>query len=326
MDVFVTGGTGFVGSHIVEFLIEAGHEPICLVRDSSDTAHLEALEVETVTGTLRDVPALEPSLRRAEAVVHAAAALKTPDPELMHAINGTATSELAALAAKVNPDLRRFVYLSSIAAQGPSQEPAPRAIDRAPAPVSHYGSSKLEGERGVSEIEDLVPTTIFRIPPVYGPRDTNFYPMFRAVQLGIAPLYRDGTNKTSLVHAFDLARAVGRALEEGHESGAILTIDDGGIHTWKGIVHQIAELLGSEPATLEIPAPFYRAAAVLSDAWATVTRNPLIFSSDKLAELECENWICGNERLKECLNWAPKWPMPDGMKQTGEWYRREGWL
>jgi nucleoside-diphosphate-sugar epimerase len=324
MRVFVTGGTGFVGSHIVEHLLEAGHDPLCLVRETSDTTHLDALGVDQHLGTLDEVDGLRPAIDASDAVVHVAGVVKVRETRDFYRINGEATADLAELVRSHRPDLERFVYVSSIAAQGPGMPE--RSSESDPEPVSHYGRSKLLGEEGVREIADDVPVTIFRPPPVYGPRDEEMFALFRGASLGIAPVYDDGEARLSIVHVFDLARAVLASLERDHESGSTFPIDDGDHYSWREMVEVCGDVFDTDPFVFGVPHPLFATAAHVSEAWASLTRQAAIFGRDKLSEMEQGDWVCGHRALRERLDWSPEWPLERGAEQTAEWYRDEGWL
>ena len=324
MRVFVTGGTGFVGSHIVEELMERGHEPLCLVRESSDTDHLDELGAESFLGSLTDVETLEPAIAESDAVVHVAGVVKVRERRQFYQINGEATCRLAERAAEVNPQLERFVYISSIAAQGPAF--APEGFEGEPDPVSHYGKSKLLGEKGVRGVAGELPVSIFRPPPVYGPRDEEMFKILQGASWGLAPVFGSGDQKTSVVHVFDLADAVAASLEVDHPTGAIFGIDDGGYYTWSEIAEAYGRALGKEPITLCVPSAAFKVAARCNELWAGLTDQAVIFTRDKLAEMEQEAWVCGNRRLRQQLDWEPDWPLEEGARQTVEWYQNNDWI
>jgi nucleoside-diphosphate-sugar epimerase len=326
MRVFVTGGTGFVGSHVVERLLEEGHEPLCLVRETSDTAHLEELGVQTFVGSLAEVESMRPALEQVEAVVHVAGVIKVRDFDDFYRLNGEATGELGRLAAEVNPDLKRFVYVSSVSAQGPSEGPEPRPHGLEPEPVSHYGKSKLLGEQKLGERLGELAVTIFRPPPVYGPRDYEMLAAFRMAKLGLAPVYGDGSGYLSLIHVFDLARAVVRALGVDHPSGSVFAIDDGEVHTWKTLTRDFGQAMGKRPRHVPVPRFVFHAAGHISEMVGNLTNSATIFNTDKVAEMSQPSWVCGNERLCELLDWQPEWPIDEGARLTADWYRERGWL
>lgn len=324
MRVFVTGGTGFVGSHIVETLLEAGDDPLCLVRESSDTSYLDSLGVETYLGTLDEVEGLRPAVAESDAVVHLAGVVKVREFRDFYKINGEATCQFAELVADENPSIERFVYLSSVAARGPGFSPDEELEEVEP--VSHYGKSKLLGEKGVRGLAGEMPVTIFRAPPVYGPRDEEMFRIFQGAKFRVAPVYGDGSARTSVVYVADLADAVVASLEREHESGTVFHIDDGDHYTYDELVEACGEILGTSPVSVPIPSVVFKVAAEVNERWARLRDRAVIFTSDKVAEMEQDNWVCGNRRLRERIDWEPSWPLEEGLRTTADWYRQEGWL
>jgi nucleoside-diphosphate-sugar epimerase len=326
MRVFVTGGTGFVGSHVVEKLLESGHEPLCLVRETSDTTHLDTLGVDTHVGSLADVETMRPAIEQADALIHIAGVIKVRQFDDFYRINGEASGELAELVHQANPELTRFIYMSSVSAQGPSEGPEPRPHDAAPAPVSHYGKSKLLGEERVGAFADDIPVSIFRPPPVYGPRDYEMFAAFQMAKYGLAPVYGDGSGHLSLIHVHDLAAAIVQAIEVDHPSGTVFTIDDGEVHTWKSLTSDFGEAMGKNPRHICVPKALFHAAGHVSEAFGKLTNQATIFNTDKVAEMSQNSWVCGNDRLRELLDWQPEWSIEHGAKHTANWYKEQGWL
>lgn len=326
MRVFLTGATGFVGSHVAKKLVDAGHEPVCLVRETSDTEFLHQLGVPTVVGSLGDIEALRETLAGVEAVVHIAGVIKVRRTEDFYRLNGTATGELAKLANQANPDLKRFVYMSSVSAQGPSTGDGARRVGKPASPVSHYGRSKLAGETAALNFCEHMPVTIFRPPPVYGPRDPEMLAPFKFAKYGLAPVYGDGAGLLSLIYVADLARAILMSLEVEHPSGTIFCIDDGAVHTWESLTRDFGRAMGKSPRHIHVPRAVFRVAGVLSEGFGKLTGQAMIFNRDKVTEMSQPSWVCGHRALSEVLGWQPEWPIERGARQTARWYVDNGWL
>ena len=161
MKVLVTGATGFLGSHVIEILREAGHDARALVRRTSDTRHLDALGVEKVVASLETGDGLDEAMEGVDAVVHSAGLVKARSPAEFHEVNATGTAHLVEAARRAG-GMKRFVYISSLEAHGPSPDGKPRPASAEPRPVTHYGRSKLAGEDHVRAAAEDLPVTVLR--------------------------------------------------------------------------------------------------------------------------------------------------------------------
>lgn len=327
MKVFVTGGTGFVGTHVVAALRERGHEVRALVRPTSRTAGLERAGAETFAGSLEDEASLAEGLRGSDAVLHIAGLIKARTEAEMMAVNGVATERLANAAARACPDLRRFVYVSSIAAAGPGDpEGGPLTEDLPARPVSVYGRSKRDGEARLLPLASSLPLTIVRPPIVYGPHDREVLTFFQMARRGVMPLLFGGRNRASVIYVEDLALALALAIERDHPSGSVFFVEDGEPSDWRSRGSVIGEAVGRSPRFVALPLWAVAGAARVSKGWETVSGRVVMLSPDKLEEMRQLNWTCSSARIREALDWAPRVPFPDGTRRTAEWYRREGWL
>lgn len=325
MKVFLTGGTGFVGSHVAEILTKAGHEVTALVRATSKTAHLESLGATLQEGALGKAEGFSEALSGVDAVVHVAGLVAARSPEVMREVNAGGTRDLVEVTARVCRRGIPFVYVSSVAAQGPSKGREPRPLTEAPSPVSHYGQTKLEGEEAVLSCGEALQVMILRPPPVYGPRDTDMFQVFQMARLGLGPVLGGGERWLSVIHAEDLARAVAACLENPG-AAKIYPIDDGGRYTWEDLGRTIGEAMGKSVRTLRLPRGLFRGAAALSEAWGTLRGSPPTFDRDKYLEMVQPSWVCGNSELCGDTGWAPEYDLLSGARQTAAWYRENGWL
>jgi len=172
--VLVTGGSGFIGSHLVEILLAQGHAVRCLLRDPGRPRWLAGLPVEIQRGDCTDPASLISAVQGVEQVFHLAGVTRARRRRdyFLHNLRGTGNL-LRACATADNPP-RRFVFLSSQAAAGPSRDGRPLTEDDAPAPLTAYGLSKLAAEKAVLGYAHRLPTVVLRPSTVYGPRDRDF--------------------------------------------------------------------------------------------------------------------------------------------------------
>ncbi|HVX88609.1 MAG TPA: NAD(P)-dependent oxidoreductase, partial [Gemmatimonadales bacterium] len=205
MRFFLTGATGFVGGHVVDQLLAAGHEVTALVRSPARAQGMADRGVRLVPGDLHDRAALAAGAADAEVVLHVAALTGAVNEAEFLAANreGTANVLAACVQAATRP---RLVSVSSMAAGGPARRGVPKRDAADDRPVTMYGRSKLAGELVLRGSQH--PWVILRPPTVYGPRDRdNLLTVFKAARTGFAPVFGDGSMELSAIYVEDLAAA-----------------------------------------------------------------------------------------------------------------------
>lgn len=321
--VLLTGATGFVGSHAAEAFAAHGARIRALVRATSDTARLHDLGATMVAGELTDAPAVQRAAEGADVVVHMAALTRARTAAEYDAVNEHGTRALLrALGGMATPP-ERFVYLSSLAAVGPSGE---RPVDDAtePRPLTAYGRSKLGGERVCAEDAAAFEQVVIRAPAVYGPRDRDLLRFFRLAQKGILPVPGGPARPLQLIHVQDLAVALVRAATIQGVSGVYHAADPRA-YAWSEVVDLVADAVGVRARRVPLPASALRAAAALSEWGSGLTGRATIFNRDKARELLAPGWLCDVGPAQRDLGIAPR-PLAQGLKQTAQWYREHGWL
>ena len=328
MKVLVTGGSGFLGSHVVQQLAEAGTEVRALVRHTSNTKFLRTLDnVELVYGSIEDRDSLGAAAEGVHAVVHAAGLVKARTPEEFFKINVQGSENLLQ-ATKLNAadDFRRFILVSSLAAVGPSQDGKPVDPSERGA-VTHYGRSKRQAEDTLITYQQDIPITILRPPMIYGPRDNESFAFFQSVSRGVLPKLGNGDNTLSVIYASDAASACVRAIDSDVPSGSAYFIDDGRVYVWNDMLEDIERAMGkSAKIRFGVPFPLLRLAATASEAYGKVTGKAVMLTRDKVNELSAAHWVCDSAKAQKDLDWAPKVEWAEGTRLAAAWYRAEKWL
>jgi nucleoside-diphosphate-sugar epimerase len=312
----VTGATGFIGWNIAERLRDAGWTVKAVVRPSSPRAVPAGVERLAVRF---EQEALARALDGAAGVIHSAGLTRAPGQAAFDAVNVHLTAEIARAAARVGA---RLVSLSSQAAAGPATCDAPRTEADEPSPRSAYGISKLAGERVVRECAGLE-WVILRPVAVYGPRDRQFLPLFRAARAGLFPVLN--ASDYMLVHVDDLISAATSAASAGGIAGSTFFVGHPSVCSAERILRAIAGAVGRTYRPLRVPAPVLSGLAALGELAARVgIAAPL--DRSRLTELRAGSFVCSVARARDVLGFEARIDVEAGFARTAEWYRAQGWL
>jgi nucleoside-diphosphate-sugar epimerase len=323
----LTGANGFVGSHVLDRLREAGHDVAIMIRRTSDTRFIEPHlgSVDVRYGSLGDPASLEAAVRGASCVVHCAAVTKAVRRCDYFAVNAQGTLNLVEACNRAEPRPARFVHVSSLSVSGPGTVEEPAREDGEPRPLTPYGESKLLAERHVAE-GCRSSYTILRPAAVYGPRDSDFFVAFRTVARGIAPLIGGGTQPLSLAYVGDVAEAVVRAVEVGGPLGGVYHIAYPQPTTQRDVLEAIGRAVGRKPLMLPLPELVLYPVCGLQGMWARITARPSIMNLSKVPEYRAAGWVCSTDAARTHLRFEARTGLEDGLRLAAEWYRREGWL
>jgi len=330
--ILITGGTGFIGSHLVEAVCARGEPLRCLIRRDSSKRHPFALpaEAEVVLGDLVSGEGVSAALEGAGTVIHLAGVTKALSTSEFYSGNARATENLARAISVLRTAGRavRLVYVSSLAAIGPSTGGAPVPEDAEPHPITHYGRSKLEGER---IIRALVPDAVIVRPAVvYGPRDTDVLEMFRSISKGFILEISGGERWFQAIYVKDLADGLLAAACAPQAGGRAYFLAHARAVSWSEMNSAAARVLlkktRKRARVLRIPAPLAYAVGGLAEVYSRLTGKPGILSREKVKEAQCRHWTCDTRRAALELGFEAQTPLELGLAQTLAWYKEAGWL
>jgi nucleoside-diphosphate-sugar epimerase len=329
MKVLVTGGSGFLGSHVAEQLSAAGHQVRALVRKSSNRKFLSTLKnVELAEGSVEDRTSVDAAMKGGiDAVVHAAGLVKARNEAEFLECNTQGTVNLLDAAIEHAPNLRRFVHVSSLEACGPSLDGKPVPLDQE-APVTAYGRSKLAAEKEVVARKDKLPVVVLRPALIYGPREAEVYEAFKAVKKYQYPVIGNGRMIACYTYGPDCARACIQAIDANIPSGNIYFVDDGAepLSMTRAMGELIPEALGVKPFfRMGIPFRVLSLASFGVEAYGKVRGKAVMLTREKVAMLR-HHWVCDSTKTQDDLGWKPEVRFSDGVHLTAKWYQDNGWL
>jgi nucleoside-diphosphate-sugar epimerase len=328
MKVLVTGASGFLGSHVAEQLSSEGHTVRALVRKTSNRKFLETLEhVEFAEGSVEQTDRVDEAVKGVDAIVHAAGLVKARSEDEFRATNVGGTRNVLEAAKRHAPRLQRFVFVSSLAAAGPSADGTPLRTDVAPHPVTHYGKSKLEAERLVVAAKDALKVTVLRPPALYGPRDNEIFAVFKAVDKGLLPTIGGPSNTLSMLYGADCAAACIRAIFADVPSGSVYFVDDGRVYRLREMLEGVEGALGKKALVrVNLPMSVVYLAALGTEVFGKLTNRAVMLTRDKVNEIRQPHWVCDSEDTRRALGWTPRVMLDEGTRLTARWYRDNGWL
>lgn len=322
----VTGSNGFIGSHLVEYLLSKSFCVRCMVRKTSDLRWIEPLNVEYVYADLSDIEALEKATENMDYIFHLGGKTKSPNREGFFQANKFGTRNLVEAAMKTAPRLKRFIYISSQAAAGPSAGLIPRKESDPPSPVTWYGESKLAGEHVVMEYAHRLPVTIIRPPSVYGPRDTDVLEVFKAVHFHIKPILGFKNSYASFIYILDLIKGLYQAALSDITIGETYYLVSDTVVSWQKMNSVIAEAMQIHAFTVHIPVWFFGLIALTRELHTKLTGIPSILNWQKMNEFKEHFWICENVKAKAHFGFEPEFSLEKGIGLTLDWYQKHGWI
>ena len=331
--VLIVGAGGFTGGFIVEEALRRGYEVWAGVRASTSRKWLSDPRLKFVVFNFDDPATLDSSLRSAlpdgerwDWIVYNLGATKVTSYADFNRINYEYLRYFTESLKEAGMMPEKFLYISSLSAMGPGDEKnyTPYTESMTPVPNTRYGASKLKAEMQLTM--SGIPFIIFRPTGIYGPRDHDYFLMFKSIEKGFDFSVGYRRQMLSFLYVEDLARAVFDALEKA-PTGETYILSEPLSYSQKEFRSMSAHELGKK-FVLPVRVPLWGVKAVswIAEKWGVARMKPSTLNSDKYRIMKQRNWNADISKAQHDFGFNPTVSLPEGIKRSVEWYKQNNWL
>jgi nucleoside-diphosphate-sugar epimerase len=322
LKALVTGATGFIGSHLVQSLVEENWDVSCLIRSKSRIDFLQKFPVRFVEGSANDLDSLGKAVKGQDYVFHLAGRIRPTSRVAYDIANHQLTRNLIKACLRKNPSLKRFVYVSSISAAGPSLPNVYSEESQAPSPVSEYGRTKLKGEEATREVWDLIPVTIIRPPSVYGPRQQETEHLIKLISKRIVPLLKRKKETTSLIYVMDFIQGILQAALSPKTKNQVYYLTDGNGYSWRKIILTVKKVVLGESFFFPLPEELISFVAWLVDIFKTTGLIKSYFGRKLWRAMTQTLWLFSSSKAEKDFGFRARFSLENGIKETVNYYQK----
>ncbi len=322
----VTGANGFVGSHLVDLLLNKNFIVRCITRKSSNLQWLEGKNVEIFNCGLLDKAGLRKAFKDSEYIFHVAGVVKSKKPKGYFDGNVETTRNLLEVALEFKDTIKKFLVVSSQTATGPSLNGNPVDENTKCSPITTYGRSKLAEEELAKTYMDRLPITICRAPAVFGERDTEIFIFFKTFNSGLMTKIGFGKKQLSIIHAVDLVYGFYLAALSEKSGGQIYFISSEKYYTWDDIIRITLKVLNKKPVTVNVPHFVVFIIAAIAQFFALFSKKPATLNIEKAKDITRKEWTCDTTKAIHDLGYHQNISLEEGIKRTCDWYKEMKWF
>ncbi len=320
MKTLITGGTGFIGGHVVQALLDKGHAVRLLSRRPEIPEDLKGKNIEVVRGDLEDPESVINAMEDIDLFYHIG--------EIKN-ITRTQAEKNITLVEKITDNLqakgiKRFVFVSSITVAGiPSEQPANEETASKVLLNDHYTTYKRRCEEIIRGKAEGYEYAIVRPAPVYGPGSRYLGRMVSVIEtlgpIGL-PFIGDAKNITPFIQVKDLAEAIVLAGTQPEAADQTFNLTDGQNHTWYNFFSAVADALHKKVRIIPIPALLLKLPAIPLDLFSGFLGAS--FDPVHYVDYISKDLLFDNKKARTLLNWQPAYSLPDGVKEMVEYYKK----
>ena len=319
---FITGANGFIGSHLVKYLLEQGWSVNALVRKGSDLSRIDGLPVTRYYGDLFSTDAIKEGMRNCGYIFHVAGVIDALNPDEFYRVNARGTEHLVSIVEEMKDRIERFLYVSSISVMGPSSKNSVLNEHSPLLPISDYGKSKREAE--IAVLKSRLRWTIVRPTNILGTGQKELFAILSTLRYGLKPLIGKREAQTTICFVDDLVRGMVLAVLRESSLGKTYIIASQEAYSFRFLLNTAARILGKKRM---VPVPFtvLYLFAVFSRVIASVTGQKPLMDPAKLVQARRDYWFHDSSCIKRELGFRTEIPAEEGLAAIIEYYKENNW-
>jgi dihydroflavonol-4-reductase len=322
----VTGANGFIGSHLVDYLLEKKYEVRCLVRKNSNLKWLKDKNIKIFDCGLLDIEGMTKAFEDVNYIFHVAGVVKSKTSEGYYRGNVETTKAILEAACKNTTTIKKLVIVGSLTSVGPSPDGRPVNENTICNPITTYGRSKLAQEQLAHTYMDKLPITICRAPAIFGERDTEIFIFFQTFNRGLMTTIGFDKKVLSLIHVIDLIEGLYLASIKEKAKGETYFISSEKHYTWGEVGEVTSKVLHKKPFKVAVPHSIVYIVASIAQFLSVFTNKPATLNLEKARDITQSAWICDTRKAMRDLGYQQHISLEDGIKRTIEWYNQMKWL
>lgn len=329
MKALVTGGLGFIGSHLTRGLLKRGYEVRNLVFvDDRKKNVLFDLNMELFYGDITNKNSLIEAIKGIDFIYHLAGLpgdSRAPE-EAFERVNFYGTKNLLEVCFQENPNIKRIIFASSDSAVGPSYDGTSLNEACACHPTTAYGLSKYHAELEAMRFMKKLPIVIIRPPLVYGPGDRRMLKYFMITKKRVKLIIGSGESRMSFCYVENLIDGFILAAESENAAGKVFFIADESPCTWNEFVDNIASALGIKTIGIKVPVVIAKNIILIYNWLAKAVGVKPMITTENIMDMDNNRWICDISKAQQELGYAAKVKLRQGLRITANWYKRHKWI